>query len=118
MKLISDWMDAKSMLDYYKDLEKDLRIEMLNHLFPTSSVGRFSAEVGNLVVKAEFGLNYNLKIDEDDIGSLTAEELNCIKMKPTLVMSEYKRLSAEQREALDSFITITPALPSVKVEEL
>jgi len=115
ISLISNYLEAKSMLDHYKNREKELRIELVDELFKDQSDGTRKAEIDNCTIKAKFGTNYNLsqKAVDEVYSSLSDEELECINFKPTLIMSAYKKL--ENKDILDSCITTSAALPSIEV---
>lgn len=117
ISLISNYLEAKSMLDHYKIKERELRIELVDEFFKDQSDGTRKAEIDSCTIKAKFGTNYNLsqKAVDEVYSSLSDEELECINFKPTLIMSTYKKLTPELREALDSCITTSAALPSIEV---
>ena len=117
IELIANYQDTKTIFDTYKKQEARLRIELLSALFPNGS-GSEKAEIGDLIIKGNFGYNIKLHAVELDaaFASLSEEEQNCIVFKPSLVMKNYNDLESSKRPLLDECISVSPAMPSLKIE--
>lgn len=115
--LIEQYNTAKSKLAHYKKLEHDLRLEVIEEIFPNAVEGTHNYYINNLEIKGTFKMNH--KLDAKGLAKtgddLTQAEKECIVYKPSLVVGKYNALDASEREALDGFITTTPALPSLKI---
>lgn len=110
---------VKTALDNAKEQEAKLRIEILDELFPAAGEGTLNMIVGEYKVKGTFGLNYTInqeKLDET-IHLMTDDERDCIKFKPNLSLTNYKKLDTAERQLLDECISVKPAMPSIKIEE-
>lgn len=100
--------------------EKNVRAELLEEMFGVDIVGSSKAQVGNLIITGEFGLNY--KFNQTDLdeaiksGTLSEEALTGIRVKYELDKKCYDALSEEDTEALNEYLTITPALPTLSVK--
>lgn len=115
MELLAQYIDAKSKHDRYKKLEADLRIKLVQSLFPNSVEGTYNVFVDNIKVKAKFGLNITInqkKYDELCI-QMTEEELDCVTLKPSLSVSKFKNL--EDKDTLEKCVSISPAMPTVEI---
>jgi hypothetical protein len=114
---LEKYLDAKSNLTYYKALEKELRIEIAEELFPNAVEGTHNLLKGDYIIKGGFKLNY--KIDQEMLAgyedAFSEEEENCIRYKPELIMKDYKELDEDERTNLDNCLVITPGLPSIKI---
>jgi len=117
LELISNYQNAKLAFEMLKKDEARLRIELLSALFPNGS-GSEKAEIGDLIIKGNFGYNIKLHAVELDaaFASLSEEEQNCIVFKPSLVMKNYNDLESSKRPLLDECISVSPAMPSLKIE--
>lgn len=117
---LEDYIIAKAILKSAKADELALRKEILEELFPVASEGIQTTLQGDYVAKGGFKLSYKVNNDEfeDGVldGSISPEMQDCVVYKPSLSMTAYKNLSAEDRETLDGYLTIKPALPSLTVE--
>ena len=121
MKLIDKYIDAKQNLDMYKKLESELRIELLGELFQNNTVeGTEATEIDGYKVKGSFSLNFKLdgKALEEAFDDLSEVEQACISFKPSLNKSVYKSIEDSEREELDEYITVSSAMPTIKIERL
>lgn len=100
--------------------EKSLRADILEECFGLNTVGATKTQVGNLIVTGEYGLTYKFNQEELDeaikSGVLSEAALNGIRVKYELDKKVYDKLDDEDSEALNEYLTITPALPSMKVK--
>lgn len=114
-------MVAKDNLDTWKKVEADLRIKLLNKLFGEGVMeGTETEEVNGFKVKGGFSLNFKLDAKGVDAAfdELSEAEQLCISYKPSLTKAVYKALEDHEREALDEFITVSSAMPTIKIERL
>ena len=115
MELLSQYIDAKSKLDRYKKLEAELRIKLLNHLFPTAVEGTYNTFINSVKIKGKFGVNINL--NQQAYNELSAQmsddELECINLKPNLSIAKYKQL--KDKSTLEQCISVSPAMPTIEI---
>lgn len=116
MSKIKLYIKAKEKLTLYKNLERQLRLEVLEELFPSAVNTKATTTSGNLIITGAFGLNHSLTSDFD-YDSLSELEQSVISFKPSIIISAYKRLSEEQRTNLDRFVTVKPSLPTITIKE-
>jgi hypothetical protein len=118
-ELIESYRFAKKQLADYKKLESELRIELLSAAFPDGNVGTHTVETGLLSIKGSFKNTFTLdKNIEEVMDSLSDAEKACIGFKPSLKLAVYNELEPELKEELDKWLTVKPAMPTVKIEEL
>lgn len=122
-KIESQIEEQQRLVSSIRDLqatEKALRAEILEELFGDSNVGSVKTQVSNLIVTGEYGLTYKLSQDQVEeaieTGVLDDEVLGAIRVKYELDKKAYDKLSDEAAEVLNEMLTITPALPSMKVK--
>lgn len=115
--LISEYLEARSQLNFWKKREADLRIKLVNRLFPNATEGTYTYNDNNLKIKGKFGVNVNLntKMFEEQSINMSEEELSCVTYKPTLSFPKFKNLSDTDKEYLALCVTISPAMPSVEI---
>ena len=109
----------KAQLTKLKEDEMALRVKLVNKLTKNDSdPGTKNYRRDGFRVKIKLGLNYNLDQVElqrlIDEGSLTEEELDCIRTKYELKLREYK--AADDVETLNDVILVKPAAPTLDVE--
>ena len=114
-QLLHDYMEAKDRLTHYKDKEKTLRLSVIDAFFPNANEGTANAAYEQVTIKGTFKMNYKLT-KEFDMDELSTEEQECVALKPSLKLADYKALAESEREMLDQFVVVTPALPSLKVD--
>ena len=118
-ELIESYRFAKKQLADYKKLEAELRIDLLSAAFPDSNVGTYAIETGLLSINGSFKNTFTLdKNIEEVMDSLSDAERACIGFKPSLKLAVYNELEPELKEELDKWLTVKPAMPTVKIEEL
>jgi hypothetical protein len=115
-ELINEYVKVKGEFDKLKKLESELRVKLIDEMFLDQSEGTRKIEANGLQISASFGVNYRIDTDllDDIYNMLSPEEQDCIKLKPSLVISAYKKL--EERDMLDDCISVSPAMPSVKIK--
>lgn len=117
-KLLNEYIESKARLDKYKKLESKLRIQLLEELFPSGEVGTHTAAVDGLSIKGVFKMSYKLDQAEylNNAEHFTDEEMECIKVTPSLVLAKYKGLEEDERSVLDDCVTVSHAMPTIKIE--
>jgi len=113
---IAQYLEAKNSLAHYKKLEAELRIDLLDDLFPSAGEGTLNTVVGDFIVKGTF--KNSISIDKDilerTIGDFEEEELECISFKPALSLSKYKQL--DDRSNIDECLTSKPSMPTISIK--
>lgn len=119
-KLIEEYSVLKEALAGLKKEEADMRISILEELFTSANVGTFNAVVGDFAIKGVFKNNYRLNAKEYEAmvaaNILSADELACVVLKPTLSLRDYNACDATN--SLDECITVSPAMPTLTIKEL
>lgn len=132
-ELIMQWQAAANALANAKELEMNLRNQVVAECFPNATVGVNNLELGmGYKLKATRKLNYNVNnegVDAalDDIakigndGAFIAERL--VSFKPTLSVSEYKKLDATNpthkriKDRIDEVLTTSDGAPTLELVE-
>lgn len=118
---IMSWAEAKKTLDAAKAVEMEMRKAIVAANFDAESVGTQNAELGNgWKLKAVVKLNYNVSSDVEAVERVldTLEDWQADRLmswKPTLSVSEYKKLSDADRLAVDKVITTSFASPTLEL---
>jgi len=119
IKKFLEWRELSKKLKRLKEEEANLRVELCSSIF--NAYGEYKTTVVELdgyEVKAVAKIN--TKIDEAVFNSiynkLSPEELNVVKLKPTLDKRKYNKLP--DREVLDLAIIETPGRPTLSVKEI
>ena len=117
LKLL-EWQKAKDRLDEYKAKEKELRLAILDDLFPSAGEGSLSASVGRYIVKGSFKNSTTVSKEdwEERSGVFTEEQLACVNFKPSFLSSKFKLLDDEERFMVEECLTIKPALPTLTIK--
>lgn len=127
---LQDWEETAKKAKYYKDLEMQYRKEVLYDFFEYEGDDRKGTTNfplgGGCKLKAKFNLYYKLEnkegetldmLDElassSDDGQFVSERL--VNWKPELSVSEYNKLSPEQKKIVDRVLTVTPGTPSIEI---
>jgi len=117
----ADWIVLQEKLKSIKKQEMDLRVEICSELAADKPVGTHNFEKDGFKIKVKIGENIN--IDDDAYFNLrqdfTDEEKECVRLKPNLKISEYKKLTQAEGYVsglLDECITVTPATPTLEVK--
>lgn len=127
-ELLEKWNEATKALNYYKEFEVLLRKEILNRAF---KYDENSLETGTKRINfAGFNLKTILKtsktldakkLDEvslklNELGLFDMRAQSAIVFKPSLSLSEYKKLSEQQKQIFSVAITEKSALPTLEIE--
>ncbi len=134
--LLVSWQDSKIALERAKELEMQLRKQIVDFAFdPNKQSGTENVELGNgYKLKAVKTLRYSFvknadnkldkaaidkalaKIEKDGaVGELIAERL--VKWTPDLSLTEYKLLSEKHKLIIDSVIVTTEGSPTLEIVE-
>jgi hypothetical protein len=141
---IREWLGVSAELAQAKEKEMRLRKELTAMAFPTPKKGTQRHDIGEgYNLKLEYKLNYKLgdreklddtgakvtiatqvsKLEDEIIGSCTEGEFlatHLIKWEPSLIVSEYEKLSGENglavKKLIDKMLTIEPAAPTLTFE--
>lgn len=106
---------AQEQLSEIKETERILRIQLADAIdLESKKIGMNKIEAGDLVIKATRKVNYSLDSDTLDIiwDTLSPEEQECVKYKPSLSLAAYKKID---HETLDEAIEVKPAMPAIQV---
>lgn len=126
-EILMTWQNVKSILDAAKTREAELRAAIVDREFASLTDGTQNVELGKgYILKAVGKLNYNLDSDKtnealDELiasgndGPFVAERL--VKFKPSLSVSEYKKLTPERQRFFDEALTITQGAPTLTIVE-
>jgi len=118
---IMAWDEAKKTLDRAKAREMELRKHIVGGQFDVDKIGTQNVELGNgwklkAVVKESYKLDSNADKVEDMLDKLEDWQADrLVKWTPTLSVSEYKKLDAEDRVKVDKVLTIKPAAPTLEL---
>lgn len=105
-----------------KDLkieEAALRQDICDEILEGMDVGTHNLTVNDLKVKAVKKVSHKIDKDllEENIDLMTPEESECVRYKPELNLTKYKKLDdAESSGMLDECITVSPSMPSLEVQ--
>lgn len=122
--LIQRWLDSKDALEKSKELENQLRLQVLEACIENvPEKGTINYELGN-GYKLKFEFRQNVRLDQskvDDVidklerigqdGKFIADRL--FKMKAELSITEYNQLNDKMRKLVDNIITKSPATPAL-----
>ena len=113
---IEQWIDVQATLKAAKEEEMELRKEICLALQKSEEgYGTKSFHVQGFDLKTTFDLSY--KLDEalywERAKSMTDEELDCIKLKPTLDVKKFKEISSA---TLSDLVYVTESAPTLAVK--
>lgn len=136
---IMNWQRAKANLDSAKELEMQLRKEVVNENFPNATVGVNNLDItGGYKLKGTVKQNYSLDKSDDSVrteavcdaihdlgneGPFLIERL--VKWKPEISVGEYKKVqerakagdqfAAKVLDKINTVLTITDGSPELEV---
>lgn len=118
MKLLSDYIEAKYQLTKWKKAEAELRVALLDELFPAATEGTQTTFISGMEIKGGFKMSHKLDAKEVDenYDCLSAAEQDCINYKPSLSLAAYKALDEFERSDLDQYITVVPSMPTLTIK--
>ena len=121
MNTLNEWYEIREQLKVLQDKEKELRLRIMSSVFPDAKEGinNYPLE-GGYVLKGTRVISR--KIDEaslsaiaDQLASAGVSVDSLIRYKPELSVSQYKKLSAEQRMIFDQALIIKDGLPQLDI---
>lgn len=120
-KDLSEWYSLNEQLSALKTREQLLRQKIFKGLFQDPKEGTNSFELSDgFVVKGKYVINRTL----DEAGFKAAAEVlsehgirtdSIVKYKPELVLSEYRKLTDEQRHLMDTVLIVKPGMPGLEI---
>lgn len=120
----SRWYTAKQRLDEAKELERKLRDETFNIAFDGKAVegtNKFGMTDGYVLTAR---VPYNYKVDPAIAAAaqhlkktLGIDVASLVEWKPELRVSEYRKLTDEQKKEFDKFLTITAGTPQMEISK-
>lgn len=121
INILNEWTQVSTELASLKKRESELRAKLFEAVFPEYVAGSKNEKLdldANWTLQGEQKLNYN--IDKTALPAILEQmpegtETTLIRYKPELNMTEYKRLTEEQRLKFDQALTIKPATPTLKL---
>ena len=123
-RLLMEWMEAKETLELAKKKEVLLRNMVVNAFFKNKQKeGTNNYELGNgytLKLKQNYIFSFvdNLPVEEmlAKLSALGFEDgEKYIKFKPSLVLTEYRKLEGDKKIAFDTMLEIKQSLPSIEL---
>ena len=119
LKKLAEYKEVKSELGRVKANEMRLRLEILEDMFPNASAGTMNETLGQYKVKGTFRNTTTIDADAyfDYEDQMTDAERCCVKLKPSIILANYKDLENHETSGLlDDIITIKPATPALTLE--
>ena len=122
-RILMQWIEAKEALDLAKKKEALLRNMVVNAFFKEQKEGTNNGELGNgyvLKLKQNYIRSFvdNLPVEEmlAKLAALGFEDgEKYIKFKPSLVLTEYRKLEGDRKIAFDTMLEIKASLPSIEL---
>ena len=131
---LATWYQMQAELTALKASEAMLRSRIYKHFFPKAAAGEEGTEGTNTVeledgtgavLKAQRKVDRKVLEPELDAYKAALKEEGCnlpklplnklIKWKPELSVSEYRKLTAEEQKACDTFLNIKDGSPQVEI---
>lgn len=120
-KDLEEWYNADLELARVKAKEILLRNRIFKHYFPAPVEGTNSAPLPDgYVLKATYPITRN--VDEGAMAALKEKFIEklistdkLVKYKPSLSVSEYRTLTAEQQQLFDQCLEVKPGTPALEI---
>lgn len=118
MSIYEDWLEASAALRKAKAEELRLRNAICNTHLEEVLEGSKTQRFGNLKITATAKLNRTVDRDVLDAiwEDLTPEEQDCVDYKPSLRLTEYKRIEASGGKLTEA-VTVKPGQATLKIVE-
>lgn len=118
--MLAEWQRLTAEVARLSKLESDLRQKLFMEIFPDLEEGQSTIDIGNgWKLEGKGGLNYNLGKTEDVIAAISRlspqGKADIVSWKPKLKVGSYRKLEDVDRAIIDSTLTITKAMPSLKL---
>ena len=118
--LVAQWQTAEDQLRMYKNLEAQLRQQIIDEVFtsgPDEGTDTIELNRGYKLVSRK-SLTYSLKGPGELVADAVSELPNdLVRWKPELSVSVYRTLSEEQKAQLNPVLEIKPARPTLEIRE-
>ena len=122
-RLLMEWLEAKEALELAKKKEALLRNMVVNAFFKEQKEGTNDCELGNgyvLKLKQNYIRSFvdNLSVKETlaKLSALGFEDgEKYVKFKPSLVLTEYRKLEGDRKIAFDTMLVVKQSLPSIEL---
>lgn len=118
-KMLDEWITVKTDLERLKKREADLRKKLFDGAFPAPIEGVNTVELSDgSIVKGTYKINRT--IDEASLQAvkenLPAEKsARLVTFKPQLSLTEYRKLTDEERKIFDAALIVRPGSVSLEV---
>lgn len=134
LELLQEWRKAQADLQHYKSLESQLRSEVVSAFsrrkFSREGEGISGTEIisvtSDLVVKINHRVIYDFSADKDEVVTHLVKLADFVPVpivdrlvswKPTLVVSEYKKLPANGQNLMRQVLNIREGSKDVSIKE-
>lgn len=120
-KYLEEWYKLQQQLKQVKEDEMELRKYIFETLFPNPVVGVNTANIGHgYELRATVKLNYTvdkaaLISASDTFDGADIDPVKLIKYKPELSLTEYNKLTNEQRRLFDYCLVTKPGSPTMEI---
>jgi hypothetical protein len=118
-KLYDEWLEANAKRKYYVELEKKLRLDIVEPLIESLPVGThtFTTEDGYVIKPVKrVSVSFDKELLEFVTDELSDEEKDAIRWKPELDARKYKAL--DDHDVLDQAIIVKPAMPGLTITHI
>lgn len=119
---LQEWFQKQAQLKTLKAHEHLERTALAGFYFTQPQEGTNRIDIGGgFDLKLQHG--YYFKVSEEDLDQVKAADIKKLKLpwedlfkyKPELVLSEYRKLSAEQKKFVDGILDIKEASPQLEI---
>lgn len=121
LEKILKWKQMSFELKMLKEDEAKLRRELCAE-FLKSKVPpcKNKFEYEGMEIEAVQGVSFKLdeRVVDQIFPDLSDAEKNCINFKPALKLREYKALGNDDKLMIDEAITVSPAMPTLKIKDI
>lgn len=122
-RILMQWVEAKEELELAKKKEALLRNMVVNAFFKEQKEGMNDCQLGNgyvLKLKQNYIRSFvdNLSVKETlaKLSALGFEDgEKYVKFKPSLVLTEYRKLEGDRKIAFDTMLVVKQSLPSIEL---
>ena len=120
-ELLIEWQEAKKQLDHYKEVEKQLRDQISESVFPDKQIGTNTVELGNgWKAKLVAGQTFNVTGSYDevmDVEEKLPERISelLFKWSAKLDKRTYDSLPDDEKRLVNEVITIKDKAPTFSI---